>query len=44
MNRLTGRLDMTIAVVWDVKPQTKQNKNVLQIFAQLALTKDRFLL
>ena len=26
--RLTERFDMTIAVDWDVKPQTKQNKNI----------------
>ena len=26
MVRLTGRLDMTIVVVWDVKPQIKHNK------------------
>ena len=24
--RLTGNLDMTIVVEWDIKPQTKQNK------------------
>ena len=26
MVRLTDLLDMTIAVDWDVKPQTKQNR------------------
>ena len=26
MIRLTGNLDMTIVVEWDIKPQTKQNK------------------
>ena len=28
MVRLTDRLDMTIVVEWDVKPQIKQNKNL----------------
>ena len=29
MVRLNARLDMTIAVDWDVKPQTKSNKSIL---------------
>ena len=29
MVRLTDRLDMTIAVNWDVKPQTKQRTSVV---------------
>ena len=28
MVRLTDHLDMTIAVDWDIKPQTKQTKNI----------------
>ena len=28
MIRLTDRLDMTIAVDWDVKPRTKQTKPI----------------
>ena len=27
MIRLTDHLDITIAVDWDIKPQTKQTKN-----------------
>ena len=31
MVRLTDRLDMTIAVDWDVTPQTKQTKKYFEI-------------
>ena len=30
MVRLTNHLDMTIAVDWDVKPQTKQIRNFIK--------------
>ena len=30
--RLTDRLDMTIIVDWDVKPQIKQNRKLLTFF------------
>ena len=33
--RLTDRLDMTMVVDWDVKPQIKQNKNKIKGLSEL---------